>query len=144
MYNIHPIMKTKTIRQTINLKAKPFEVFDMIMDSKKHGEITNADTSMSRKIKGKFSVYGGYATGYNMELVEGEKIIQAWKFDEDGWPEDHHSICCFHFEKTAHGTRLVFEQSGVPEHKFEALKKGWHEYYWSPMKKFIEDHKHIL
>jgi len=28
-------MKTKTIRQTVNFKAAPMEVYEMIMDSKK-------------------------------------------------------------------------------------------------------------
>ena len=137
-------MKTKTIRQTINFKANPIEVYDMIMDQNKHGEITDSKVSMSRKIKGKFTVFGGYCTGYNIELIEGEKIIQAWRFDEQEWPGDHFSICTFLFEKTSSGTKLTFVQKGVPANNYENLKNGWHTYYWTPMKMFIDDHKHIL
>ena len=138
-------MKTKTIKQTINFKsAKPAEVYEMIMDAKKHGAITQSKAIMSKKPKGKFDIFGGYCTGHNIELHNGEKIIQAWRFEEAGWPEDHFSTCTFHFEKTKDGTKLVFQQEGVPPDNVENLKKGWHEYYWSPMKKFIEEGKHKL
>ncbi len=137
-------MRTKTIRQTINFKAAPHEVYEIIMDPKKHAEITDSEVTMSKKTKGKFSVFGGYCKGYNIELVEGEKIIQAWNFDEHEWPEEHFSICTFLFEKTASGTKLSFTQKGVPAGKYEDIKSGWHQYYWTPMKQFIDDHKHVL
>ncbi len=137
-------MKTKTIRQTLNFKAKPLEVYEMIMDAKKHAAITDGDVTMSRKIKGKFSAFGGYCHGYNIELVPGKKIVQAWHFDENEWPEEHFSICTFLLEKTAHGTKLSLTQQKVPAHKYEDLKNGWHQYYWTPMKAYIDEHKHIL
>ena len=137
-------MRTKTIRQTINFKAKPLEVYEIIMDEKKHSEITGSDVKMSPKIKGKFTVFGGYCTGRNISLTEGKKIIQAWNFDENEWPEDHFSTCTFVFEKTSTGTKLTFVQKGVPASKYEDIKNGWHQYYWTPMKQFIDDHKHVL
>lgn len=137
-------MRTKTIRQTINFKAKPLEVYEILMDEKKHAEITNSEVKMSRKVKGKFSTFGGYCNGYNIELVEGKKIIQAWHFDENEWPEEHFSICTFLFDKTPTGTKLIFSQKGVPVNKYEDIKNGWHEYYWIPIKQFIDDHKHVL
>jgi hypothetical protein len=33
-------MKTKTIRQTVTFKARPREVYDMIMDSRKHQSLS--------------------------------------------------------------------------------------------------------
>lgn len=131
-------MKTKTIRQTINFKAQPLEIYEMIMDAKKHGAITESKVKMSRKINGKFNIFDGYCHGYNIELEEGKKIIQAWHFNENGWPEEHFSICTFLFEKTTQGTRLSFTQKGVPVHKYDDLKKGWHQYYWTPIKTYLE------
>lgn len=130
-------MKTKTIRQTISFNATPKEVYELIMDKKKHAAFTQGDVTMSRKIKGTFLVFGGYCTGYNIELIDGAKIVQAWRFDEAGWPDDHYSICHFLFEKKSAGTKLTFIQTGVPEANVENLKKGWHEFYWGPMKKWI-------
>lgn len=137
-------MKTKTIKQTINFKANPMEIYEMIMDKRKHGEFTQSDAITSRKIKGTFDIFGGYCTGYNIELKEGEKIVQGWRFEESEWPKDHYSICTFIFEKTKTGSKLNFTQEGVPAANYENIKKGWHEFYWGPMKRFIEAHKHIL
>ena len=58
---------------------------------------TGSKVIMSNKVNGKFKVFDGYCHGYNIELMQGKKIVQAWNFAEDGWPEDHFSICTFFF-----------------------------------------------
>ena len=126
-------MKTKSIIQTITFNASPKEVYELLMDAKKHSSLTGSTVKMSKKVNGKFEVFDGYCHGYNIELDEGKKIIQAWHFQEEGWPDDHFSICTFQFEATGKGTRLSFTQSGVPEHKYEELKDGWKQFYWKPM-----------
>jgi len=131
-------MNTKTIRQTIQFKAKPQDIYEIIMNEKKHGAITDSKVKMSPKIKGKFTTFDGYCHGYNIELEEGKKIIQAWHFDESEWPEEHFSICTFIFEKTSTGTQLSFTQKGVPAQHYENIKKGWHQYYWTPIKTYLE------
>ncbi len=131
-------MKTKNIKQTVTFDSKPAEVYALIMDAKKHTGFTGSKTTMSNKPKGKFTAYDEYIHGHNIELTEGKKIIQAWHFAEEGWPDDHFSICTFEFKKEGKGTKLSFTQTGVPEHKIEALKQGWKDYYWKPMKAFLK------
>lgn len=131
-------MKTKTIRQTVTFpKSKPMEVYNLIMDAKKHSAFSGSKVKISHKIDGKFDVFDGYCTGFNIELEEGKKIVQGWHFKEDGWPDDHFSICTFTFSKVPAGTRLSFGQVAIPEHKAEALKAGWKLYYWNPMKAYL-------
>ncbi|MDZ4822207.1 MAG: SRPBCC family protein [Flavobacteriales bacterium] len=130
-------MKTKSIKQSVIFQAAPHEVYDLIMNSKKHGAFTGGKVSVSKKINGQFNIFDGYVRGYNIELMEGNKIVQAWHFTEDGWPEDHFSICTFQFENHSKGTKLNFVQTGVPEHKVQSLKDGWKRYYWEPMKQFL-------
>ncbi len=131
-------MKTKSIKQTLTLNAPPKDVYEILMDAKKHSLLTGSTVKMSKKINGKFEVFDHYCHGYNIELEEGKKIIQAWNFQEDGWPQDHFSICKFEFEATEKGTKLNFTQSGVPEHKCEELKEGWKQYYWKPMAAYFK------
>jgi activator of HSP90 ATPase len=135
-------MKTKKIKQTVTWKGmRPLEVYNLIMDEKKHSIFSGSKVTMSNKINGKFEVFDGYCTGFNIELKEGKKIIQGWHFKEDGWPDDHFSICSFVFEKVPTGTRLTFTQTDIPEHKAESLKEGWKQYYWQPMKAFLSAKK---
>lgn len=131
-------METESIKQTVHFNAQPIEVYNLIMDEKKHGAFTGSEVRMSKEPNGTFSIFDGYCHGYNIELIEGQKIVQAWNFAEDGWPDDHFSICTFDFEKAGDKTKLTFQQNEVPEHKVEELKKGWNEFYWEPMKAFLE------
>ena len=64
-------MKTKTIRQSASFKTSPHEVYEMLMDSRKHTKFTGEKASISRKIGGKFSAYAGYIDGVNLDLVPG-------------------------------------------------------------------------
>jgi activator of HSP90 ATPase len=131
-------MKTKSIRQTATFNAAPEVIYDLLMDEKKHSAITGLKAVMSTKPKGKFSVFNGYCTGHNIELEKGRKIVQAWHFAEDGWPDDHFSICNFEFEKSGDKTKLRFLQTDVPEHKVDALKDGWKEFYWDAIKAYLK------
>jgi activator of HSP90 ATPase len=133
------MMKTKSIKQTATFKASPEIVYNLIMDQNKHAAFTGSKVVMSTKVDGKFSAFDGYCHGHNIELVEGKKIVQAWHFAEDGWPDDHFSICTFQFEKIGDKTKLIFKQSGIPEHKTESLKGGWKEYYWDAMKTYLKN-----
>jgi activator of HSP90 ATPase len=134
-------MKMKSIRQTATFKASPEKIYDLIMDEKKHAELTGSKVTLSNKPNGEFSVFDGYCKGYNIELVKGRKIVQAWHFAEDGWPDNHFSICNFEFEKVGDKTKLRFIQSEVPAHKVESLKEGWKQFYWDAIKKYLKAEK---
>lgn len=131
-------MKTKSIKQTATFDASPEEIYNLIMDEKKHAEFTGSKATISIKQNGKFSVFDGYIHGHNIELVKGKKIVQAWHFAEDGWPDDHFSVCTFELEKAGNKTKLRFLQTNVPEHKVESIKEGWKQYYWDAMKAYLK------
>ena len=131
-------MRTKSIKQSVTFSATPEQVYSLIMDAKKHAAFTGTKVEMSNKINGKFRIFDDYVHGYNIELLEGKKIVQAWHFKEDGWPEDHFSTCTFIFEKVGDKTKLTFQQSDVPEETVESLKDGWKEFYWEPMKNYLK------
>lgn len=131
-------MKTKKIQQTVSIKAKPAEVFEALMDSKKHCLFTGAKARISQKKGGTFSAYDGGLNGKNLKIVPNQKIVQAWKCEMEGWPKNHFSIATFSFQKTKNGTRLTFLQTGVPVECLKEIKEGWKDYYWKPMKKMLE------
>ena len=130
-------MKTKTIKQTVLFPASPEQVYALLLDAKKLTEMHGARATMSKKPNGKFSLFDGYCFGYNISLVEHKKIEQGWVFREEGWPEDHYSICTFTLSRHKSGTKLVFTQKGVPELKVESIATGWKTYYWYPLLQFI-------
>jgi uncharacterized protein YndB with AHSA1/START domain len=90
-------MKTKTLQQTVTFKASPIQVYEMLMDSKKHTCLSGVRARISRKVGGAFSAWGGHLTGFNLALKPGEKIVQAWR--ATGWWPDHYSIAIYDIKK---------------------------------------------
>jgi len=128
-------MKTKTIKQTVYFKASPQEIYESLMDSKKHSKITGAKARISNKVGGKFSAFNGWIMGENLELEKNKKIIQSWCGDD--WPEEHFSTVKFILKKYKDGTKLEFTQLKVPIKFHSKINQGWKEYYWKPMKKML-------
>jgi activator of HSP90 ATPase len=129
-------METKTIKQSVTFKATLHEVYEALMDAKKHAAFTGGKATISRKEGGKFSVFDGYAEGVNLELEPDKKIVQTWRAED--WPEGHYSKATFVFTAAAGGTRLTFTQTDVPEEFSDEIAQGWKDYYWEPMKKLLE------
>jgi activator of HSP90 ATPase len=129
-------MKTKTIYQTVSIKATPHEVYETLMDSKKHAELVGAEARINKKVGSKFSIYGGEIEGVNLELVPDTKIVQSWRYSD--WPEGHYSKATFLLEESKGGTKLTFTQTEVPEELYEDVAQGWKDYYWQPMKETLE------
>lgn len=124
--------------QTIIIKASPEEVYSSLMNSKKHSKFTGYSAKISNKIEGKFTVYGGYIEGKNVILIKNKKIVQYWRGTDDSWPKNYFSKVTFLLEKVKNSTKLIFTHSGVPTEAYKDIKQGWKEYYWDPMKKFLE------
>lgn len=125
-------MKTKTIKQTVVFNTNPHEVYETLMDSKKHSEFTESEAKISRNINGKFSAWGGDISGTNLELVKDKKIVQKWRSND--WPEGHYSTATFELKKVGGKTKLIFTQIDVPEDNYDSIKQGWIDFYWNKMK----------
>src|SRR5262249_32048750 len=61
-------MQTKTLQQTVTFKASPQEVYDMLMDSKKHQSLSGEPAKISKKVGGKFTAWGSHLSGINLVL----------------------------------------------------------------------------
>lgn len=132
-------METTTIRHTVTFSASPRDLYELLMDADKHSDLTGSDATMSREIEGEFEVFDGYCRGYNIDLHEGRKIVQAWFFDEEGWPEDHYSVCKFEFTSQGGETTLEFTQTGVPAALADRIAASWYELYWEPMQTYLQN-----
>jgi uncharacterized protein YndB with AHSA1/START domain len=126
----------KTIRQTVTIKASPHAVYEALMDSRKHAAFSGRPARISRTPGGRFTAYGPYLSGVNLELVPGKKIVQLWR--SNNWPEFHYSTVTFVLKRVKGGTRLSFTQLGVPDSDYTAKKRGWIRSYWEPIKAMLE------
>lgn len=129
-------MNTKTIKQSVGIKANPHDVYEALIDSDKHSQFTGDKANISREVGSRFTAFDGYSEGVNIELVQDKKIVQTWRASD--WLEGHYSRVTFSLEKSEGGTQLTFTQTGVPEEQYEDIYQGWWDYYWKPMKEMLE------
>ena len=129
----------KDIRQTVTLPASPAEVYEALMDSRKHAAFTGQAAEISGEVGGSISAGDGYISGTNLELVPGRRIVQAWHASD--WPEGIISTATFDLAADGQRTRLTFRHSGVPDGAYEDIRTGWHEFYWKPLKAWLVSHR---
>ncbi len=123
------------------LPATPQQVYDAWMTSAEHAKFTGQEALISPKVGGKFTIFDGWATGQNVELVPGKKIVQTWRGED--WPAGAMSTITVQLVKAPKGTKLLFMQTGVPNSKAKDIAQGWREYYWQPLKEFFAMRKHV-
>jgi activator of HSP90 ATPase len=125
-------MKTRDIHQTVRFSATTHEIYELLMDSEKHGRMTNSIASIDRRIGGRFTAADGYITGETLELVRDERIVQRWRGRD--WPEGHLSTVTFELRDVDGETELTLTHLDVPEEEGDMVDQGWHKYYWQPIK----------
>jgi activator of HSP90 ATPase len=107
----------------------------MAMNSSMKAKLGTTPTAIDAQPGGAFTLYGGYITGRNLELVSGTRIVQAWR--SGSWDPGLYSIAHFALLPEGASTRLVFDHTGFPNAAADSLAKGWHENYWEPLAKFL-------
>ncbi len=138
----------ESIHQEIGFKASRERVYAALTDAAEFQKVvllsgaaqsgmikTTQPAQISREAGGTFSIFGGYVSGRQIELVPNTRIVQAWRPQE--WEPGIYSIARFELVEDGTGTRLVFDHTGFPKGKGEHLSQGWHKNYWEPLAKVL-------
>src|SRR5215469_316708 len=132
-----PIFKASPQRvYTALTVAAQFDKVSKLSAAMKSGMAPAAKPTMiSRVSGGAFSLFGGYVTGRNIELVPNKRIVQAWR--AGSWDPGIYSIAKFELVAQGSDTKLIFDQAGFPETDADHLVPGWHDNYWKPLAQFL-------
>lgn len=123
----------RTINQTALIRgATPHDVYETLMDSRRHGALSGQKAKMSRRVGGTWNV-GHDLEGKQLALAKDKKIAQTWR--ANNWPEGVYSKATFALAKAPGGTKITFTQTGVPSVFFKEISTGWRDYYWKPLRK---------
>jgi len=126
-------MKSIKLKEYFNASAEV--LYEAWLDSKIHTKMTGAKAVCSSKVNGSFTAWDGYISGKNLSLVPNKKIVQAWR-TTDFSENDDNSELTLEFEQESGGCFLVLTHKNIPDNQPD-YKKGWVNYYFSPMKKFF-------
>ena len=126
----------KTIQQTVKFSAPPDRLYDIYMDSKKHGAAIGSSAIVSRKVGSRFSAFDGMLSGRLLARVPGRLIVQTWR--GSNWKKsEEDSILILTFSKAWGGGRLQLVHV-LPDRHYAACKRGWGKYYWGPWRAYLK------
>ena len=128
------------IKQTVTFDARPSAVFEALMNSRKHAEFTGAPAKIGAADGQPFTAYGGYITGFNLDITKNKSIVQAWR--AKNWPKGAWSVASFTLVAAKGGkTKLSLSHTGVPAKAVKGTTDGWKSHYWTPLKAMIKASK---
>ena len=122
-----------TVSATI--PASPREIYDAWLDGRRHSAMTGARATASTRVGGRFSAWDGYASGRNLELDPGRRIVQSWR-TTDFAASDPDSTVTVTLAPAAGGTKVTLVHSGLTGDGAD-YKTGWRDYYFTPMKAYF-------
>jgi activator of HSP90 ATPase len=138
----------ESIHQEPAFKASPARIYAALTVTAQFDKVSKLSAAMQSGMApatkptqidpapgGAFSLFGGYVTGRNIELVPNKRIVQAWR--PMTWAPGIFSIAKFELASDDSGTKIIFDHTGFPSGTGQHLAEGWHENYWNPLVLFL-------
>jgi activator of HSP90 ATPase len=138
----------ESIHQEVVFKATRKRVYDALIDEKQFGQVVQLSDAMkthmtpgappaqiSHEVGGAFAIFGGIIVGRHIELVPGERIVQAWR--PVYWKPGVYSMVKFELSDSGAGSKVVLDHKAFPEGDAKSLLDGWNKNYWEPLAKFL-------
>ena len=118
------------------IPAEPEAVYAAWLDADGHSKMTGAAATVEASVGGRFTAWGNYIAGKNLELQPGKRLVQSWRttnFTEDD-PDSQIEVL---FEQAEGGCRVTLIHTNLPPHGTR-YETGWVSNYFEPMQKYFE------
>jgi uncharacterized protein YndB with AHSA1/START domain len=129
-----------TIHQEALIDATPLDVFAYLTDGEAFAAATGMAARSEPSAGSAFSLFDGRVEGRQVELVPGERVVQAWRFGDahpDVWDPGVYSIVRFTLAAEGGQTRFVIDHDAVPAQWREHLETGYPAFYQEPMTRWF-------
>ncbi len=129
-------MKAETIVMSAVIPADPNVIYKAWLSGKEHGEMTGSGATVVARVGGKYTAWDGYISGKTLEMEPGKRIVQSWRSTD--FPADAaDSRLEVTLAVAKGGTKVTLTHSELPAGSSAEYKKGWIDYYFTPMKKYF-------
>ena len=124
-----------SLHQEVEFGAAPARIYAVLLSAKEFAAFTGMPAEIDARAGGGFSMFGGMVVGRNVELVAGQRIVQAWR--RATWEPGVYSMVKFELKAKGAGTTVVLDHTGFPKGDYDGLYSGWGERYWDPLHKYL-------
>jgi activator of HSP90 ATPase len=119
------------------ITATPQQVYEVLTTSAKFTKATGDRPATIGAGEGAtFELFGGPIYGRHIELVPGERVVQAWRVKP--WEPGVYSIVRFTLKAEGNGTRMVIDHDGYPAAQHDHLSSGWLANYVEPFTAYFK------
>jgi activator of HSP90 ATPase len=128
------------IHQEAIIDAAPDQVYAVLTDGEKFASATGQPAQLSDREGQEFTLFGGRVEGRQIELVPGERVVQAWRFacaHPEPWDPGVYSVVRFTLKPEGRGTRFVIDHDGIPSESKERIESGYPTFYQGPLANYF-------
>jgi activator of HSP90 ATPase len=128
------------IHQEASINAGPHAVYDVLTDGQKFAAATGMPAQISDCEGETFTLFDGRIEGRQIELVPGQRIVQAWRFGTkhpDVWDAGVYSVVRFTLAAESDGTRFIVDHAGVPPEWHDHISSGYPTFYHEPLERYF-------
>ena len=122
-----------TIHLETTFPCVPARVYELLTNGAKLAEVTGRSGKGGGSEGAAFSLFNEWLEGRQIELVPGERVVQAWRFRD--WEPGVYSVVRFTLRREHEGTRLIVDHEAYPPAFHDHLATNWAPFYFEPMAK---------
>jgi uncharacterized protein YndB with AHSA1/START domain len=129
-----------SIHKETLIAAPPQRLFELLTSGSLFSAATGQPAEITDREGDSFSLFGGRVEGRQVELVPGQRVVQAWRFGPahpSTWEPGLYSTVRFTLEPAGAGTRLVIDHAGIPAKWVEHISLGYPSFYQDPIVNFF-------
>jgi activator of HSP90 ATPase len=144
--------ESEAIHQEVDFEADCGRIYHALTDAHDFDALTRLSdavtlvtdpkakpTTISDQVGGPFTLFGGYVTGRNLQMIPGTRLVQAWR--AGSWDAGDYSVVRFELRpRTGARCQIVFDHRGFPQGQGKSLAYGWRVHYWEPLAKLLAQH----
>ena len=110
-------------------------IYESWLTSESHTNMTGESAIVSDEKGSKFTTWGGYIEGRNIDFTPNKRILQTWRTSMFAEGEEDSQIEVL-FDEVNGKTELTLIHTNLPE-SGDHYKQGWKDYYFEPMRKYF-------
>ncbi|HXU24422.1 MAG TPA: SRPBCC domain-containing protein [Tepidiformaceae bacterium] len=129
-----------TIHLEAIIDADPQAVYDVLTNGERFAAATGMPAQLTAREGETFTLFGGRIEGRQVELVPGQRVVQAWRFSAahpEPWDAGVYSIVRFTLTGEQGGTRFVIDHAAVPPESRDRISSGYPDFYQHPLERYF-------
>ena len=129
-----------SIHQEAIIDAAPEQIYAVLTDGEKFAAATGQPARIGEREGERFTLFGGRVEGRQIELVPGERVVQAWRFGgehPETWDPGVYSVARFTLKAEGERTKFVIDHDGIPLESQERIESGYPTFYQGPLAKYF-------